>query len=183
MTAPFYITKRLDYAAASAAGTVATGTISIESFIDLPSSQGLEILEVEWIVQGHDTTNDVVYYPNTPDTFGADGALGFQLSDQVLTALIAADNRNLIASGGFVWDHTNNVFSGEQLDFFPDIYNKNTDGRVTINDQLYIASRLTNSALNANQELYVTCRMKVRVVNLTKSDFVSISLTNVSADN
>ena len=128
MTAPFYITKRLDFAAASAAGTVATGTISIESFIDLPSSQGLEILEVDWIVQGHDTSTDVVYVPNTADTWAADGALGFQLSDQTLTALIAADNRNLIASGAFVWDHGNNVISGQALDFFPDIFNKNTDG-------------------------------------------------------
>jgi hypothetical protein len=184
-TGPFYITKSLVFPVGAPAGTIASDTISIESFIDIPNRQGLEILEVDFVMQGYDDALEVYYAPNVVDLYLGDGSLGFQLLDQEATALVRADDRTLVASGSLAWDFSATVggLFSESNDFFPDIYNKNTDGRVVINDQLHLVSRLTNSDLAANQQQIITCRIKARVVTLTTTDFVSLSLTAVATDN
>lgn len=184
-TAPFYIVKSLQSASAAAAGTILSDTISIESFVDVADRQGLEILEVDWIMQGYNASTEVYFAPNVVDMYAGDGSLGFQLLDQEATALVRADDRTLISSGALAWDYSGTAggnFDGSN-DFFPDVYNKNTDGRVVINDQLHLVARLTNTAMAADQQQVITCRIKARVVKLTTTDFVSISLTSVATDN
>ena len=144
-TRPFFITKRLTFAPNAPAGTLVGNTISIESFVDIASSQGLEILEVDWIIQGHDPTGDVYYAPTTGLNMDDPGSLSYQLLDQATVGIVGADHRTLISSGQIDWGLvTDNIWSGEQKDFYPDIFNKNTDGRVTINDTLHLMARLSD---------------------------------------
>lgn len=184
-TGPFYITKSLVFPVGAPAGTIASDTISIESFIDVANRQGLEILECDFVMQGYDDALEVYYAPNVVDLYAGDGSLGFQLLDQEATALVRADDRTLVASGSLAWDYSGTAggMFTHSNDFFPDIFNKNTEGRVIINDQLHFVARLTNATLAANQQQIITLRMKARVVTLTTTDFVSLSLTSVATDN
>ena len=169
-TAAFTISEQVTYVPA---GAPTIATLSIGSLIDVGDAQALEVLKVDWLIQGYDKSNND-YEPVSLAIFSAESAIGMQLTDKNSSDLISAADNNLIASGNF------NVSAGgitsEAADFYPDDFSR--DGRFVVNDEMYLIVKGVGS-FNANREARVTCRVTARVVKLSTRDWMAISLETV----
>jgi len=169
-TAAFTISEQVSYTPA-ADPTVAT--MSIGSLIDVGDAQALEVLKVDWILQGYDTSNND-YEPVSMSIFAAESAIAMQLTDKNSSVLISAADNNLIGSGNF--NITAAGATSEAADFYPDDFSR--DGRFVVNDEMYLLVKGVG-AFDANREMRVTCRVTARVVKLSTRDWMAISLETV----
>lgn len=171
-TAIFTLTERLTL---SAAGSTASATIDLGSYIDVADRQGLQVHSVDFIFQGTDANTTLA------TTFAADSTSFVQVLDLNRGGLVFANDRSLVASGTLHYGHGDNIVSNES-DMFPDNYGKGSDdGRYVVNDQLYIYAR--TGVLAANQDLNVTVRVNASVVSLSAKDFMAIAIQSTAADN
>jgi len=171
-TAPFMLTERLTLAAG--AGTSASATIDLASYIDVADRQGLMVHSVDFIYQG-----------NVPDgsIFGAvpgGSTIHTQVTDLNRGGLVFANDRALVASSQLRLDSAGG--SDMDTDLYPDNYGPSgaNEGRIVVNDQLYVeaATQATTTA-----SFNVTVRVLASVVSLTAKDFMAIAIQSTAADN
>lgn len=168
-TSVFTITHEMDIPT-----TVATTAIPIGSLIDVADAQALEVVSVDYIFQGYDTSNDV--YIASPDVLSTSPAAVYvQLSDRNTGKFISAADNNLISSGifaisgGGVMENT--------ADIFPDDFKGDT-GRFVVNDEMYLTAD-NSTGYDSDRILKVTARIRAKVVKLSTRDWMAISLETV----
>lgn len=141
-------------------------TVDLAAYVDAGDNQGVEILAVDYIFY-----NDTTYLPfDTSTNFEAT----VQLKDNTEGALITPEGIHLISSAGYS-NSASNVYE-TQSDIFPDTLPGL--GRSVVNDQLEIVG-LTSAAVS---DFSATVRITMRVVKLSKRDWMQIALQTV-ADN
>jgi len=178
-TGSFWLTEVL---ALTTVDTPVAGTIDLGAYVDVGDQQALAVEEVDFIYQIHNTAADT-YSSAFQVGFAGDTAVDVQLSDlNPGTAIIRADDNNLIASGSMLFDDTNNVTSVGP-DLYPDTFGKLDNARMVVNDQLYLVGETRISAFNANYRLVVTARIKARIVKLATKDWMAIAIQSTASDN
>ena len=173
-TASFYLTETVTLLATSASGSLAQGSIDIGGLVDISSSEALAIEQVDFIVQfgpGYSTPPQ--------DVSTTDYTITMQLTDQNPgTALVRADDNNLIGSGALNVDQGNNLTSHSQ-DFFPDNFGKLSEAFFAVNDTLYLVGGVVgNSALAVDAN--ITVRIKARIAKLSKQDWMALAITSTA---
>jgi len=164
-TAPFIVTEVV-----SAAGTTAvqSGILDLSAYVDPGDSQGVEIMSVDYIWFNSSTNMPI-----------ANGATAFQavaqLKDNTNNDLIAYDNIHLVSSGALYY--ANDYTVTNVSDTYPDIlYLSKDGGRVTVNDSMEICVKSSGSVTN----LACAVRIQMRVISLTKRDYMTLALQTVS---
>ena len=161
-TKEFVVAREIDVA--STAG--ATELVDLSAYVDPGDNQGVEILAVDFLWYNKST-----YLP-MDSTTNFEAAV--QVKDNTEGALITPESIHLIASAGYSQSASNVYRTG--TDVFPDILPG--EGRVVVNDALEIVSDNSNSIGN-----FACCvRITMRIVKLTKRDWMQIALQTV-ADN
>jgi len=159
--------------------TATQSTIDLGSYVDIGSRTGLAIESVDFTIQGYDVATGAIDDFNA--TWNADAQVDFQLFDQSETALLPNDNRNLIASGNWLYDATGT--SSHDSDVFPDNFGKLSDSRMVINDTLYLlAQNMSNSFVSGNGA-YVVVRIKAKLAKLETKDWMAIAIQSTASDN
>jgi len=161
--------------------------IDLGAYVDVGDSQGIAIEYVDFITQIYDTATNS-YRNSFLGSMGPGNQLelDFQLSDlNPGTDLISADNNALIASGALLWDDvTNTVSTGS--DFFPDDFSKSgklSEARMVIQDNLYlVAVPLGNFVMDPAHVLQTTVRVKAKIVSLSLTDWMGLSISGRSQD-
>lgn len=164
-TAPFYIMEQQIGLSTSPE----TLTIDVGAYVDPADSQGIEILEVDYIWDGTD---------NLPINNGAtDFRATAQLKDNTTGDLINPVSFHLISSGAITYDGGQNPAGISNVtDVYPDRFGIGKEGRIVVNDSLEFC---TKSSANVNAGR-CTVRIMCRVVTLTKKDYMSLALQTVS---
>lgn len=141
-------------------------TIDVGAYVDPADSQGLEILQVDYIWD--DTSNLPI---------GAATRATAQLKDNTNGDLVSPANLHLISSGHLSID--TDAYMSAATDVFPDRLNLGKDGgRVVVNDTLEFVTK----AAATNNTGRCTVRICARVITLTKKDYMTLALQTV-ADN
>ncbi len=172
-TSTFTLTERLSI---SAANTVTSATIDLGSYVDVGDRQGLMIHSVDYVLQGTSATTSL------DATFGGVAAeTQFQLMDLNRGGLTFANDRALVSSGRFLYGPGGN--GSMDADIYPDNYGPNgsMQGRIVVNDQLYVEGILDN--LGGGEVLNVTVRVNASIVTLSAKDFMAIAIQSTAADN
>jgi len=162
-------------AANDASASRTQGTLDLGAYVDVGDKQAVAIEQVDFIWQ------------TAPDFGGAlsqmvvaNGYVGAQLTDlNPGTAFVRADDNSLIASAGVSID--GNTGTNTQ-DFYPDIFGKLDESRITVNDSLYVVAGNDNTAMGT-VDTYLTCRIKARIVTLGVKDWISIAVQSTASDN
>lgn len=141
-----------------------TALISLSPYVDPGDNQGIEIVSVDYIF--HDSTTELPYES------GDDWAAAVQLKDNVEGALISYENIHLVSSAGYTNDGTTGHFTGS--DVFPD--SLPGSGRSVVNDDLEICA-LASAATN---NFACTVRVTMRIIKLTKRNWMQIALQTVA---
>lgn len=163
-TQPFIVTEVVNAASTTA---VQSGTLDLSAYVDPGDSQGVEIMAVDYIWY---TSDD-----NMPAAHTADFRAVSQLKDNTNGNLVAYDNIHLVSSGSIYFDQ-NNVVSNAS-DVYPDIlYISKDGGRVTVNDSMEICVKSSVSV----PDLACAVRIQMRVISLTKKDYMTLALQTVS---
>jgi len=169
-TAPFMLTERITLSSAARV----QDTIDIASYVDVGDRQGLLIHNVDYIFQGTDATTDLI------TALGGTAQVDVQLLDLNRGDLVFANDRALISSGQLQY-----VASGgfsNSSDMFPDNFGKDpTEGRITVNDTLYVQG--ISSAVTASEAVNVTVVITASIVTLSQKDFMAIAIQSTAADN
>lgn len=161
-TKEFVVAREIDVNSVSGA----TELVDLSAYVDPGDNQGVEILAVDFL--WYDKTT---YLPM--DT-GTNFEAAVQLKDNTEGALITPESIHLIASGGYS-NSAANVYRTDS-DIFPDTLPGS--GRVVVNDNLEICADNSQNISN-----FACCvRITMRVVKLTKRDWMQIALQTV-ADN
>ena len=170
-TATFTISEEVTLATVSP--TDQSSALPIGSLIAVGDAQALEIEQVDFVIQGYDTTDDE--YSTLKEALNGDTDFNMQLMDANKGTLISAADNNLIASGAF----TSGTAGGGLVsgDFFPDDF-RNDSGRFVVNDELYLVVR-GSGTYTANHNCRISVRIKAKVVKLTTRDWMAISLETV----
>lgn len=163
-TAPFIITEVINAANTT---SVQSGTLDLSAYVDPGDSQGVEIMAVDYI------------WFNAADNMPASHTNDFraiaQLKDNTNGNLVSYDNIHLVSSGSLYFD-SNNVVSNAS-DVYPDIlYISKDGGRVTVNDSMEICIKSSVGVPN----LACAVRIQLRVISLTKKDYMTLALQTVS---
>ena len=177
-TSTFFLTERLQL---TAAGTDVTDTIDLGAYCDVADRQGILVHDVDFIVQGEDTSTGAMTALSA--CYAANSDVLMQLTDLNRGALVFADDRALVASGTLHFGDTNNT-ADMASDIYPDNFGPSSaaGGRIVINDQIYLRAQSTG-APNANRAINVTVRIKCSVITLSQKDFMAIALQSTAADN
>ncbi len=163
-TAPFIITEVINAANTSA---VQSGVLDLSAYVDPGDSQGVEIMAVDYIWF---TSND-----NMPASHSADFRAVAQLKDNTNGNLVSYDNIHLVSSGSLYFDVANVVSNAS--DVYPDIlYISKDGGRVSVNDSMEICVKSSTTVPN----LACAVRIQLRVVSLSKKDYMTLALQTVS---
>jgi len=176
-TGSFWLTEVVHLPATQATGTRVQSTIDLGAYVDVGDQQAVAIEQVDFIHQvGDDYGSDVEAMLN------GNGAITTQLSDlNPGTALVRADDNNLIASGALNIDVTNNVATFA-ADFYPDTFGKLDSARLVVNDSLYLVSG-PDGANVSSASVYITARIKCRIVKLSTKDWMAIAIQSTASDN
>ena len=181
-TGSFWLTESVQQATQ---GNAVQGTLDIGHLVDVGDQQALAIEQVDFITQVYDTANDTYVNSFTGSvTTNDDFQVDFQLSDlNPGTALLSADDTNLIASGVILYDEaTNNQSMGS--DFYPDSFGKIDESFMVVNDSLYLVMVPVGTlTMAANHTIQTTVRVKARVVKLSTKNWMALAITSVSSDN
>lgn len=163
-TQPFIITEVV-----SAANTTAvqSGILDLSAYVDPGDSQGVEVMQVDYIY--FDQSN------NMPISHSADFKAVAQLKDNTNGNLVSYDNIHLVSSGSIYFDSAFVVSNAS--DVYPDIlYISKDGGRVSVNDSMEICVKSSANVPN----LAVAVRITLRVISLTKKDYMTLALQTVS---
>lgn len=163
-TAPFIVTEVIPVASTTA---VQSGILDLSAYVDPGDSQGVEIMSVDYI------------WFNQADNMPASHSAAFravaQLKDNTNGNLISYDNIHIVSSGSIYFDADNVVSNAS--DVYPDIlYLSREGGRVTVNDSMEICVKSSVSVAN----LACAVRVQMRVIGLTKRDYMTLALQTVS---
>ena len=164
-TAPFIITETI-----SAASTTAlqSGLLDLSAYVDPGDAQGVEIMSVDFI-WFNETTNMPIQ--NGTTAFQAVA----QLKDNTNGNLVGYDNIHLVSSGSLYYDTAKGVSNAS--DVYPDVlYISKDGGRVSVNDSMEICVK---SSANVSG-LACAVRIQMRVISLTKKDYMTLALQTVS---
>jgi len=164
-TAPFIVTELVT---ASSTTTTQSGILDLSAYVDPGDSQGVEIMAVDYL--WHNSASQMPI---------ENGATGFQavaqLKDNTNGNLISYDNIHIVSSGSLYYDTAKGV--SNVSDVYPDIlYLSKDGGRVTVNDSMEICVKSSTNVAN----LACAVRIQMRVVNLTKRDYMTLALQTVS---
>jgi hypothetical protein len=164
-TAPFIVTELVT---ASSTTTTQSGILDLSAYVDPGDSQGVEIMAVDYLWHNSSTQMPI-----------ENGATGFQavaqLKDNTNGNLISYDNIHIVSSGSLYYDTAKGV--SNVSDVYPDIlYLSKDGGRVTVNDSMEICVKSSVNVAN----LACAVRIQMRVVNLTKRDYMTLALQTVS---
>ena len=174
-TASFYLTETVSIPNASASGTRVQAELDIGGLVNIASSEALAIESVDFILQvGSDFAGPI------SQSLAGDGSINGQLTDQNPgTALVRADDNNLIGSGAVNVDVDNNITSHSQ-DFFPDNFGKLSEAFFAVNDTLYLNASLAGNAAPSIVDVFVTVRIKARIAKLSKQDWMALAITSTA---
>jgi hypothetical protein len=163
-TQPFIVTEVVNAANTTA---VQSGTLDLSAYVDPGDSQGVEIMAVDYIWF---TSDD-----NMPAAHTAAFRAVAQLKDNTNGNLVSYDNIHLVSSGSIYFDADNVVSNAS--DVYPDIlYISKEGGRVTVNDSMEICIKSTVNV----PDLACAVRIQMRVISLTKKDYMTLALQTVS---
>ena len=177
-TSVFYLTERLTLTDAT---SEFTDTIDLGAYVDVADRQGILVHDVDFIVQGEDTTDGSL--EQLSGCYGSNADVLMQLTDLNRGSLVFADDRALVASGNLMFGDTNNT-ADMSADIYPDNFGPTSasGGRIVINDQMYFRAKNTGT-LNANRHVHAIVRIKCSVITLSQKDFMAIALQSTAADN
>lgn len=176
-TTSFFLTERLTL---TTAGTVYQGTLDLGAYVDAGDAQGLAIESVDFIAQGHNTTTNV--WVPLGGALAGNGNGAFQLmSNNPNTALIAANDHRLIASGELYFGNTGQTVQ-QANDIFPDNFGKGDQSYYVVNDQLYLVGSMGGTRV-ANSVVELTVRIRARIVKLQQKDWMAIAIQQTGQDN
>lgn len=178
-TGAFYLTEQV---VLSAALTPAQQTLSLASYIDVASKQGIAIEQVDFMYQ---RLSGGEYSPSIGAIGGATNisTTGAQITDVNRGVnMVSAADRALIGSGTLVQSNTGGL--SHTSDLYPDNYGPvaSDEARIVVNDQLFFTA-VTDNNFSGTGDLAVTVRLKCRIVKLTERDFMAIAITSSAADN
>lgn len=164
-TAPFIVTEVI---AASSTTATQSGILDLSAYVDPGDSQGVEIMSVDYIWFNQSTNMPI-----------ANGATPFQvvaqLKDNTNGNLISYDNIHIVSSGSLYY--ANDYTVSNVSDTYPDIlYLSKDGGRVTVNDSMEVCVKSSASVSN----LACAVRIQMRVISLTKRDYMTLALQTVS---
>tara|TARA_Y100000004_G_C8947336_1_gene426886 strand:+ start:96 stop:647 length:552 start_codon:yes stop_codon:yes gene_type:complete len=178
-TGAFYLTEQVIL---TAADTPVQGTLSLASYVDVASKQGIAIEAV-----------DFMYQSKTQNAYNADvGRVGGPTTQMTIGAqvtdvnrgvnIVSAADRALIGSGSLHQAATGGL--SHMSDLYPDNYGPvaTDEARIVVNDQLFFTAETDNN-FSGTGDLAVTVRLKCRIVKLTERDFMAIAITSSAADN
>ena len=166
----------------TAANTPVQGTLSLASYVDVASKQGIAIEQVDFMYQGvlaGAYTNSIMNISTADATF----TTGAQVTDVNRgVTLVSAADRALIGSATLVVDNVNGL--SHESDLYPDNYGPvaSDEARIVVNDQLFFTAS-TGADFSGANNLAVTVRLKCRIVKLSERDFMAIAITSSAADN
>lgn len=170
-TAQFTLTERLTM---GTAGTLASATLDLSSYIDVADRQAVSIQSIDFIVQGTDADEALA------TTFVGDSDIQVQVLDLNRSGLVFANDRALVGSMRYLFDTAGSSMAS---DIYPDNFGPHGSaaGRIVVNDTLYIEG--VTSVLAANKACNVTVRINATVVSLNAKDFMAIAIQSTAADN
>jgi len=183
-TGAFYLTEQVIL---TATNTAVQGSISLASYVDVASRQGIAIESVDFMYQGFVAAgND--YQPSLSSISvasppGAPLTTGAQLLDvQRGNGIVSAADRALVGSASLVQGIQGGLY--HQSDLYPDNYGPvaTEEARIVVNDTLFFTA-ISNNDFGGTSEMAVTVRVKARIVTLSERDFMSIAITSSAADN
>ena len=180
-TGAFYLTEQVQL---TQQGVAVQGSISLASYVDVASRQGIAIEEVTFMNQGIEPSGQ---YTQSMEGIGSTGlrySVGMQITDVNRgVQIISAGDRALIGSGALVGDTQGGL--SHNSDLFPDNYGSVAmdEARIVVNSELFFTAETTNDFAGGNPVLASTVRLKCRIVSLTERDFMAITITGSAADN
>ncbi len=174
-TASFYLTETIHFPAGTAPGSLSQASLDIGGLVNIANSEALAVEQVDFIMQYGSG------YANQPGQLDpANYTIVAQLTDQNPgTALVRADDNNLIGSGAVNVDVANNITSHSQ-DFFPDNFGKLSEAFFAVNDNLYLVGSCFNITAPTVIDLYITVRVKARIAKLSKQDWMALAITSTA---
>lgn len=177
-TGAFYLTEQVILTS----NQPVQGTISLASYVDVASKQGIAIEQVDFMYQG----NFAGAYVPTLEGINSASSL-WTAAGQVTdvnrgVGYVSAADRALIGSSSLT--HDSNGGLSHQSDLYPDNYGPvaSDEARIVVNDQLFFTAECTGDFSSANN-MAVTVRLKCRIVKLSERDFMAIAITSSAADN
>jgi len=178
-TGSFTLTERVNSSTATS-GRFA-GTIDLGAYVDVGDQQALAIESVDFVMQAYETDNNI-WSGDLPAHMAADTVFDMQLSDlNPGTAIVPADDNNLVAAGTLYIDDGNSVASLGP-DLYPDNFGKLDESRMIVNDQLYFVID-ASQAPTANDQWAATVRIRCRIVKLSTKDWMAIAIQSTASDN
>lgn len=177
-TGAFYLTEQVIL---TATDTAVQGTISLSSYVDVASKQGIAIESVDFLYQG--VLNGV--YTNSVNGIHGAGTV-WTASAQVTdnnrgVNIVSAADRALVGSGALNSGLTDDL--SHYADIYPDSYGPVAfeQQRTVVNDTLYFTAD-TGGNFAAADNMAVTVRLTCRIIGLSTKDFMAIALTGSAAD-
>lgn len=177
-TGSFWLTETATLAAGAISGSVAQSTIDLGAYVDVGDQQAVAIESVDFVYQ-RGTANSADY----TNMLAGNGCIQSQLSDlNPGSAMVRADDNNLIADGALNIDQANNIGSSA-ANFYPDNFGKLDESRMVVNDQLYFDIQNSAAAIAAGHAVNVTVRIKARIVKLSTKDWMALAIQSTASDN
>ena len=151
--------------------------------MDVGDQQAVSVEQVEFGLIRRDVANSKFSY-NYAAVTSTDATVGFQLTDlNPGTAFVGLDENELIGSGAWLFDDSNNV-SSMGPDLYPDVFGKLDESRMVVNDQMYFTSEINTTYVDANLNYFIAyVRIKCRIVKLTTKDWMAIAIQSTASDN
>ena len=166
---------------ATATNGIITGTLDLGAYVDVGDQQAIAIEEVDFIWQRFIVATDV-YDGNLGAGVTGNGVFDCQLSDlNPGSALVRADDNNLVASATLGLDDTTMIFSTGP-DLYPDTFGKLDESRMVVNDSLYLVGDISPTVA-AGFQIVLVARIKARIVKLSTKDWMSIAIQSTASDN
>jgi hypothetical protein len=178
-TGSFYLTETVTLAAASPASTRVQGEIDLGAYVSVAQGIAIAVESVDFI---HQSTSD--FGQNYSSMLAANGCISAQVTSlNPGTALVRADDQSLIASSALNIDFANNIGT-QEADIYPDNHGSASlsEAYMVVNDSIFLVAGNDNVAVGGN-DVFVTARLKVRIVSLSKVDWVAIAIQSTASDN
>jgi len=178
-TGSFWLTEALTSTIAT--NGIYTGTLDLGAYVDVGDQQALAVEQVDFIWQRYSESTGE-FDGNLAGAVTSNGSFDAQISDNNPgSAILRADDQNLIASGTLLIDDANSIVS-RGTDMFPDTFGKLDESRMVVNDQLYFVSHISPTVAAATS-LVCVARIKARIVKLSTKDWMAIAIQSTAADN
>lgn len=183
-TGAFYLTEQVIL---TTTNTPVQGTISLASYVDVASRQGIAIEQIDFMFQGlsagGEYTNSIANVATSGDGTAGVWTTGAQVTDVNRgVGIVSSADRALVGSATLVSDNANGL--SHESDLYPDNYGpvSTDEARIVVNDQLFFTAETGADFAGAN-DLACTVRLKMRIVKLSERDFMAIAITSSAADN